>query len=250
MKAIARNILVIGATSAIAEATARLWAMPGCRLHLAARNAARLEAVARDLQVRGANVCTAILDVNDHSAREAVIDVAFQDLQRVDVVLVAHGDLSDQAQCERSLVATVNALNTNAVSTVALLTDIANRLQIQGSGIIAVLGSVAGDRGRKSNYVYGSCKALIATFMEGLAGRLRPFGVGVIVIKPGFVDTPMTAHVVKKGLLWAQPAAVAAVIDRRVAAGRSGSFYAPRVWGLIMLVIRLLPAPILYRLNI
>jgi NADP-dependent 3-hydroxy acid dehydrogenase YdfG len=245
-----RNILIIGATSAIAEATARLWATAGCRLHLLARNPAKLEAVAADLRVRGAQVETALLDVNDLSAHETAIAAAFRSLSSIDVVLVAHGDLPDQTQCELSQDATLKALNTNAVSTVSLLTVIANRLQVQGSGVIAVIGSVAGDRGRKSNYVYGSCKALVATFTEGLAGRMHKFGVGVINIKPGFVDTPMTAHIAKKGLLWAQPAQIAALIDRRVAAGRSGSFYAPRFWGLIMLVIRLLPASILYRLNI
>jgi NADP-dependent 3-hydroxy acid dehydrogenase YdfG len=245
-----RNLLIIGATSAIAEATARLWASTGSRLYLVARNAAKLEAVAADLRVRGAQVETALLEVNDLAAHEAVIEAAFRALGQIDVVLIAHGDLPDQTQCERSLDATLHALNTNAVSTVSLLTLVANRLQAQGSGVIAVIGSVAGDRGRKSNYVYGSCKALVATFTEGLAGRMHKFGVGVINIKPGFVDTPMTAHIAKKGLLWAQPSQIAALIDRRVAAGRSGSFYAPRFWGLIMLVIRLLPAPILYRLNI
>jgi NAD(P)-dependent dehydrogenase (short-subunit alcohol dehydrogenase family) len=131
-----------------------------------------------------------------------------------------------------------------------MLTDIANRMEGQGSGVIAVIGSVAGDRGRKSNYIYGSCKALVETFMEGLAGRLLPFGIGVVAIKPGFVDTPMTAHIVKKGFLWAAPGTIAALIARRVAAGRSGSFYAPRFWAFIMLIIRLLPARVLYRLNI
>jgi NADP-dependent 3-hydroxy acid dehydrogenase YdfG len=245
-----RNLLIIGATSAIAEATARRWAVPGCRMHLVARSQPKLEVVAADLRSRGAAVQTAILDVNDFAAHQAIIDAAFAALERIDVVLLAHGDLPDQRQCEARLDATLQALNTNAVSTVSLLTLIANRLQAQGSGVIAVIGSVAGDRGRKSNYVYGSCKALVATFTEGLAGRLQPFGIGVITIKPGFVDTPMTAHIAKKGALWAQPAAIAALIDRRVAAGASGSFYAPRFWALIMLVIRLLPAPILYRLNI
>jgi short-subunit dehydrogenase len=245
-----RSILIIGATSAIAEATARLWAVPDCRLYLLARNAAKLEAVAADLRVRGAHVRTGSLDAADFSTHGAAVDDAFRALGHIDVVLVAHGDLPDQPECERSLEATLKALNTNAVSTVSLLTLIANRLQTQGSGVIAVIGSVAGDRGRKSNYVYGSAKALVATFAEGLAGRLRPSGVAVINIKPGFVDTPMTAHIAKKGLLWAQPAQIAALIDRRVTAGRSGSFYAPQFWALIMLVIRLLPAPILYRLNI
>jgi NAD(P)-dependent dehydrogenase (short-subunit alcohol dehydrogenase family) len=122
-------------------------------------------------------------------------------------------------------------------------------MQAQGSGVIAVIGSVAGDRGRKSNYVYGSAKAMVAAFAEGLAGRMQRSGVRVIVVKPGFVDTPMTVAF-KKGLLWATPHAVANIIHRRVAVARSGIFYAPRFWRAIMVLVRCIPAGLLYRLNI
>jgi len=244
-----KNILIVGATSAIAEATARLWAAEGAQLHLIARNSAKLALVSRDLETRGARVSAAELDVNRFDLHAPAIDAAFDALKRVDVVLIAHGILPDQQLCERSEQAALAAVNTNAASVVSLVTLIANRIQHQGSGVIAVLGSVAGDRGRKSNYVYGSCKALVATFMEGLAARLQPFGVRVLTIKPGFVDTPMTAQF-RKGLLWAQPESVAAIIRDRVADARSGSYYAPRFWWFIMAVIRGIPARILYRLNI
>jgi decaprenylphospho-beta-D-erythro-pentofuranosid-2-ulose 2-reductase len=243
------HILIIGATSAIAEATARLWAQERAHLYLMGRNPAKLQIIASDLATRGAHVVSAALDANDLPAHPAALDAAFSALGRIDAVLIAHGDLPDQKQCESTTALTLEALQTNAISTVSLLTEIANRMQAQGSGAIAVIGSVAGDRGRKSNYVYGSCKALIATFMEGLAGRLRPYGVAVITIKPGFVDTPMTAQF-KKGLLWARPERIARLIHSRVARARSGSFYAPGFWGLIMLIIRSLPAQLLYRLNI
>jgi decaprenylphospho-beta-D-erythro-pentofuranosid-2-ulose 2-reductase len=243
------HILIIGATSAIAEATARLWAEERANLYLIGRNPEKLQLVAGDLATRGAHVLSAALDVNDLPLHAAALDAAFHALGRVDAVMIAHGDLPDQKQCETSVAVTLNALQTNAISTVLLLTEIANRMQAQGSGVIAVIGSVAGDRGRKSNYVYGSCKGLVATFTEGLAGRLRPSGIAVVTIKPGFVDTPMTAQF-KKGLLWARPEQIARLIHGRVARRRSGSFYAPRFWGLIMLVIRFLPAQILYRLNI
>lgn len=244
-----QNILIVGATSAIAEASARIWAAEHAQLYLVARNSEKLALASGDLQTRGARVTAALLDANDLALHASVIGTAFQALGRVDVVLIAHGDLPDQALCERSEEATLAALQTNAVSVVLLLTHIANRLQAQGSGVIAVLGSVAGDRGRKSNYIYGSCKALVATFLEGLAGRLRPFGIRVITIKPGFVDTPMTAQF-KKGLLWAQPETIAAIIHDRAASAPSGSYYAPRFWWAIMFVIRSLPARILFRLNI
>jgi NADP-dependent 3-hydroxy acid dehydrogenase YdfG len=244
-----KNILIIGATSAIAEATARIWAAEGSQLYLIGRNPDKLALVSRDLESRGARVTAAELDVSDFSLHAPAIESAFQTLSRVDVVLLAYGDLPDQQRCEQSEAAALNALNVNAASVMSLLTIIANRLQGQRSGVIAVLGSVAGDRGRKSNYVYGSCKALVATFMDGLAGRLRSSGVRVITIKPGFVDTPMTAQF-KKGLLWAQPASIAAIIHARVASASSGTYYAPRFWWAIMAVIRSIPANILYRLNI
>ena len=244
-----KNILIIGATSAIAEATARIWAAEGSQLYLIGRNPDKLALVSRDLESRGARVTAAELDVSDFTRHAPAIESAFQTLSRVDVVLLAYGDLPDQQRCEQSETAAMNALNVNAASVMSLLTIIANRLQGQRSGVIAVLGSVAGDRGRKSNYVYGSCKALVATFMDGLAGRLRSSGVRVITIKPGFVDTPMTAQF-KKGLLWAQPASIAAIIHARVTSASSGTYYAPRFWWAIMAVIRSIPASILYRLNI
>jgi short-subunit dehydrogenase len=244
-----KNIIVIGATSAIAEATARYWAAEGVQLYLVARNPHKLELVAADLRTRGATVMQAALDVQELERAEPTIDAAFRALGRVDVVLIAHGVLPDQARCEKSAAETLESLRTNAISTILLLTHLANRLQEQGSGVIAVIGSVAGDRGRKSNYVYGSAKALVNTFTEGLAGRMDRYGVRVIEIKPGFVDTPMTAQF-KKGALWAKPEAVAKVIHDRIAAARSGSFYAPKFWRLIMAVVRRIPARILYRMNI
>lgn len=244
-----RNILIIGATGAIAEAAARYWAAERAQLYLVARNPEKLALVAADLRARGATVLQAVLDVGDLGRIEPMMDETFLALGRVDVVLIAHGVLPDQARCEKSAAETVELLQTNAISTISLLTHIANRLQEQGSGVIVVIGSVAGDRGRKSNYVYGSAKALVSTFAQGLAGRMDGHGVRVVEIKPGLVDTPMTAKF-KKGALWAKPEAVAKVIHDRVAAARSGSFYAPKFWWLIMAVLRRIPARILYRMNI
>jgi NADP-dependent 3-hydroxy acid dehydrogenase YdfG len=243
------SVLIIGATSAIAEATARSWAADGSWLYLVARNPARLALVSADLAARGARVESAILDADDLTQHASVIQSAFETLGRVDVVLVALGALPDQALCTQHVDQTLRALQTNAVSVVSLLTLIATRMQLQAGGTIAVIGSVAGDRGRKSNYVYGSAKALVATFMEGLAGQLHSYGVRVLNIKPGLVDTPMTAHF-RKGLLWSRPDTVAHIIRRRIQSAPSGSYYAPRFWWAIMLVIRVLPNAVFCRLNI
>jgi len=244
-----KNILVIGATSAIAEATARLWAGEGAQLYLVARNADKLSLVTRDLETRGARVAHALLDVNEFDRHAPIVEAAFDAMRRIDVVLIAHGDLPDQSECESSVQAALQAVQTNAASVVSLITLIANRMQMQRSGVIAVIGSVAGDRGRKSNYVYGSSKALVAVFSEGLADRLNAFGIRVITIKPGFVDTPMTASF-RKGLLWARPESVAVSIHARIASARSGTFYIPRFWWSIIAVIRCLPDGIIRWLNI
>jgi decaprenylphospho-beta-D-erythro-pentofuranosid-2-ulose 2-reductase len=243
------NVLIVGATSAIAEASARLWAAEGAHLYLVARNQEKLQLAAKDLTVRGAHVQCAEFDALDVDRHAEILERVFREMGRLDVALIAHGILPNQAAVQDSAALTLESLQINAISVVSMVTIIANKLQAQGSGIIAVIGSVAGDRGRKSNYVYGSAKALLSTFLEGIAGRLHPHGVSVINIKPGFVDTPMTSQF-KKGILWAAPGSVARVIHTRVASAKSGSFYAPGFWWLIMLIVRHVPARILYRLNI
>jgi short-subunit dehydrogenase len=245
-----RKILIIGATSAIAEATARLFAARGDALFLVARNAEHLRAVVADLNVRGAaRTDNATLDATDFAAHEAVLDRAERDLGGIDVALIAHGTLSDQAQCERSLDALRREFDTNAISTIALLTSLANRMEARRSGTLAVISSVAGDRGRQSNYVYGAAKAAVSTFLGGLRQRLAKSGVTVLTIKPGFVDTPMTAGIANKGALWAQPEHIAAGIVKAID-GRRNIVYLPWFWRWIMLVIRHIPEPLFKRLKL
>jgi len=243
-----QKILVIGATSAIAEAVARRYTARGARLFLVARSAAKLSDIAADLRVRGAaHVETALLDVNDLPAHEAVLEAAWRSLGGIDVALLAHGTLPDQAACERSVETTLAEFATNGTSTVALLARLAQRMEPQGAGTIAVISSVAGDRGRSSNYLYGAAKAAVSTFASGLRQRLAAKGIAVVTIKPGFVDTPMTRSF-RKGLLWARPDAVAAGIVRAVDRGTDVA-YLPWFWSPIMFVIRHIPEPIFKRLK-
>ena len=238
-----RKILIIGATSAIAEATARLFAADGDRLCLAGRKIARLEAIAEDLRVRGAaQVETVALDANDFSRHEQVLSHAAQSLGGLDTVLIAHGTLPDQQACQASVGATLEAITTNALSVITLLTLIANRFEQQGSGTIAVISSVAGDRGRQSNYVYGTAKSAVSTFAQGLRNRLARKNVKIVTIKPGFVDTPMTAEF-KKGPLWATPGVVAKRIHRAMAKGEN-VVYTPWFWRWIMGIIKAVPESI------
>lgn len=244
-----KRILIIGATSAIAEATARLFAARGDTLVLAGRDMPQLNRIADDLKLRGAvNAHVLALDVNDFAKHSAAIQEAANQLGGLDIALIAHGTLGNQADCERDFSLALKELNTNAISVMSLLTELANRMQAQGSGQLAVIGSVAGDRGRPSNYVYGTAKAAVATFCEGLRARLYPHNVNVLLIKPGFVDTPMTAAF-KKGPLWAKPDLIAKLIVRALDR-RKEVIYTPAVWTLIMLIIRMIPRPIFNRLKL
>jgi decaprenylphospho-beta-D-erythro-pentofuranosid-2-ulose 2-reductase len=241
--------LIVGATSAIAEATARVLAARGEPIYLVGRNNAKLAAIAADLSVRGSpRVAFEVLDANDLVAHEPMLERADTFLGGMDKVVIAHGTLSDQAACEDSVSLTMQELKTNGLSVVALLTRIANLLAQRRMGSITVISSVAGDRGRRSNYVYGSAKALVTAFLSGLRQRLRESGVNVITVKPGFVDTPMTASF-KKGALWAKPESVAAGIVRAIDR-RSHVVYLPRFWWAIMLIIKSIPEGIFARLKL
>ena len=242
----APRVLLIGATSAIAHALARTYAGRGARLQLVGRRAEALQANAADLRVRGAaEADIAVLDANDIDAHAAVLAQAWQRFGGFDVALIAHGTLPDQASAQLSVAETLNCLQTNATSVIALLTDLANRFEAQGSGVIGVISSPAGDRGRASNYVYGAAKAAVTNFASGLRHRLVRRGVRVVTVLPGFVDTPMTASF-PKGPLWAKPERVAADI---VAAldHRNGTLYTPWFWRWIMALVTHLPTALFLR---
>jgi len=241
-----QRILIIGATSAIAEATARRWAARGAAIHLLARQPARLDIIAADLTTRGAKVSSGVLDVNDLGAHAAALDGAWTTLGGIDIALIAHGTLPDQAACDSSLDLAMGEFATNGTSTIALCHALAQRL---GSGsTLAVISSVAGDRGRASNYLYGSAKAAVTAYLSGLGQRLAPQGVNVLTIKPGFVDTPMTAAF-KKGPLWASPDGIARGIETAVERRRAVA-YLPWFWWGIMFVIKMIPEFVFRRIKL
>lgn len=244
-----KRVLVIGATSAIASEVARRYAADGARLYLAGRNAARLDAVASDLRVRGAGeVTTVVLDVTDRDRAAEVLRQAGNTYGGFDVALVAHGMLPDQAECQANPAAALAAIDVNLTAAVALLTELANRFEAQGHGCIAVITSVAGDRGRQSNYVYGAAKGGLDRFLEGLRNRLYRAGVSVVTIKPGFVDTPMTAGL-RQGPLFVSAQRAGAAIYRAIERRRDVA-YIPWFWRPIMLAVRLLPEPVFKRLRL
>ncbi len=243
-----RRTIVIGATSAIARATERLLAEAGDEMFLVARDREKLEAVSNDLAVRyGAKVHVGILDVRDFDQHEVIISEAFETLGWVDLVILAHGDLPDQRACQASPALTLDAFAVNALSVMSLLTYVSARLENQAWGIIAVVSSVAGERGRRSNYVYGSAKGAVSLFLQGLRSRLYPFGVRVLTVKPGLVDTPMTAGM-RSGPLWATPGRIAAGLVRSIE-GSKDVVYLPWYWRWIMLVVRILPEGVFKKLS-
>jgi decaprenylphospho-beta-D-erythro-pentofuranosid-2-ulose 2-reductase len=244
-----RRIFIFGATSAIAEATARRFAGSGTSFFLAARDRDKLEALADDLRARGAaTVATAVADALDFGRHQALVNAAFEALCGLDTVLIAHGTLPDQKSCEESFEAARRAFEVNALGVMSLLTHVANRFEAQGFGTIAVLGSVAGDRGRQSNYVYGAAKGAVSVFMQGLRNRLHRRGVHVLTIKPGLVDTPMTAAF-RKGILWAIPHKIASGVYTAIE-NKKDVVYLPWFWSPIIRVIRTLPESIFKRLRL
>ena len=245
-----KRVLIIGATSAIAGACARNWGDQGASLFLVGRDVEKLQALADHLSVVGTSeVGTWQMDATDLSSHRAMLAAAVQALGGIDIVLIAHGTLPDQVVCQGNAVLTLREFSTNGTSVIALLTTLANHFERQGYGAIGVITSVAGDRGRPSNYVYGSAKAAVSVFCEGLRARLFKVGVSLTDIRPGFVATPMTRGLALPALLVAQPEAVA----RRIVAGierKSDVLYLPPFWAAIMMVIRNIPQCIFKRTNL
>ncbi|MDM0090036.1 SDR family oxidoreductase [Variovorax sp. J2P1-31] len=245
-----KNILIVGATSGISEAVARRYAAEGARFLLVARQQDKVDIIAADLKVRGAaGASPELWDANDVAALPAVLDRAWQSLGRVDVALIAHGTLPDQRRAEVDMAYAIEHFRLNGESAIACMLGLAARFEAQGDGVLAVIGSVAGDRGRGSNYLYGAAKAAVDACASGLRARLFKKGVHVLTIKPGFVATPMTAGLDLPAKLTVSPDRVAGDIQKAIAA-RKDVLYTPWFWALIMLIIRLIPGRIFKRLSL
>ena len=248
-ESVGKRIVVLGATSAIAQAACRCWARSGASFVLVGRDGAKLEAVAQDLVARGApKAVVLVADVGESAGQAALFSEARAALGGVDTLFVAHGTLGSQSECEQSYEAAKKVFEVNFLSVVSLLTVAAPYFEEQGRGTIAVISSVAGDRGRKSNFVYGASKAALDSYLSGLRNRLSAKGVQVLTIKPGFVATPMTAHL-KQGPLFATADAVGEGIVRAVEK-KKDVVYLPWFWAGIMFVIRSIPEMIFKRLSL
>ena len=248
----ARNhIVIIGATSGIAEACARLWVQDQTvDLTLVGRDPLKTEAVAADLRVRSqASIVTVMaVDFLDENKIKETVDLICLK-QPVDIVLIAHGTLPDQLSAQKDLALCKQTLQINAVSPVLFAEAFAGHMEKANHGTLGIIGSVAGDRGRKSNYIYGAAKGLVARYAQGLQHRLALSNVKVVLIKPGPTDTPMTASLKSQGLKVAPLEEVAKQIVKAMSAGQAEA-YVPGKWKIIMRVIQHLPSFIFQRLNI
>jgi decaprenylphospho-beta-D-erythro-pentofuranosid-2-ulose 2-reductase len=243
-----RKIIILGALSAIAEAAARKWAEQGAHLLLAGRDRERIEEVAADLRIRGGLADIYEADLASIDAERSFAEMIKQ-LDGVDVVLLAYGVLGDQSLAEANPVEASRILTTDFTSAAAWCLAVANVLEERRRGVLIVIGSVAGDRGRRSNYVYGAAKGGLGILVQGIAHRLASSAARAVVVKPGFVDTPMTAAITKKGLLWAKPQKIAEIIVQASLpdARMSRVIYAPFFWRWIMYVVRFMPDFIFHR---
>jgi short-subunit dehydrogenase len=245
------KIVIIGATSAIAEHCARLWLAHGPQdMILVGRDLARLDRIATDLRVKrpGTMITTVTTDFQDGTtianfAKDCMTNGT------PDLVLIAHGALPDQTACESDLGLCGEVLAVNGISPVLFAEAFVAGMITEDKGTIAIIGSVAGDRGRKSNYVYGAAKGLVEKYTQGLQHRLAQTSVKVILIKPGPTDTPMTAHLKSKGAKLAPVDSVAQEIVAGIEKGKP-VIYVPGKWALIMFVIRNLPNVIFGRMDV
>lgn len=246
-----KRIVIVGATSLIAEHCARMWAAAApANITLIGRDDARLQRIAADLRVRGTNN-TVDVRISGFSA-PADVDATVAAVCTsgpVDIVLIAHGVLPDQAACQADLHTARSALEINGISPVLFAEAFAQRMAQQAAGTIVLIGSVAGDRGRKSNYVYGAAKGLVDRYAQGMQHRFGAGPVKVILVKPGPTATPMTAHLAGSAGKLAPVEDAARDIVAGVASGKT-VIYTPGKWRLIMLVIRHLPAFIFNKMDI
>lgn len=246
------RVVIFGATSGMAEQVARQLVQQGSSVFCVARNQERLAPLLADLRVRANQsqiIEGAIVDLVDTTQHQMLWQMAKETLHGCDAILIAQGMLPNQQKCEQSIDNTLESIQINAISVISLLTLVANDFQQQQQGVIAVISSVAGDRGRQSNYIYGSAKGMVSIFLQGLRNRLFKHHVSVVNIKPGFTRTRMTEGMKRDGFLWANAEDVAKGIIYAMRTGRD-DVYLKWIWKWVMLIIKHIPESIFKRLSL
>jgi short-subunit dehydrogenase len=244
-----QKIVVFGATSAIAHETCKHFAAQGASFVLVGRNPHHLASVAKDLQVRGSRLTEILIsDLGGYQDTPKLWSQVLAVLPDVDLALLAHGYLGDQVEAQASVDEAIKIFNVNTISYLALLTLLSNYFETTKRGGLAVITSVAGERGRKSNYVYGASKSAVICLLQGIRNRLHSSNIVVSDIRPGFIDTPMTKHLQKKPLVVSAAVAGRATFDGIVR--KQSVIYVPVRWKLVMAVIKMIPEFLFKRLNL
>jgi len=244
-----RTVLIFGATSRIAECVARRFAEQKARLILVGRSDEKMAAMGQDLTMRGAiQVVTHCIDLAATDAIQEFFSRNGEFAATVDTVLVAHGTLPDQQDIQNSWTLIRESYEVNLMSSICIATEVTKWFEEQGRGTLAVITSVAGDRARKSNYIYGAAKGGLSLYLQGLRNRFGSTPIRIVDIRPGFVDTPMTAHL-EKGPLFAAPQHVADGIVKAIERG-ADIVYLPWFWRWILLVIKLIPEVLFKKLSL
>ncbi|WP_047984692.1 SDR family oxidoreductase [Ornithinibacillus californiensis] len=243
-------ILVLGATSTIARETVHQFAAERKKLVLAGRNMEELERIKQDLEVRyQIQVSVKAFDALAFEQHQGFFDEVVVESGELEGVILMYGAMEDQKESEQDFDLSRKMIDVNYTSAVSILNIAANYFEKQRRGFICAVSSVAGDRGRKSNYIYGSTKAGLTVYMQGLRNRLHEAGVNVLTVKPGMVDTKMTYGVVDDSFLLASPKKVAKDINSGLKKKRD-VLYTPWFWIIIMLIIKLIPEKIFKRTDI
>lgn len=242
------NIVVMGATSLIAQETMKNFGRD-CSFVLAGRDGEKLETVKNDLVARGyRNVYSFTVEASEHQRFHTLLEFAVNTLGGIDLLFVAHGSLHEQSLLEKDLDLIPVELNTNFVSAATLCSLFADYFEKRKKGRIAVISSVAGDRGRQSNYIYGSAKAGLSAYLQGLRNRLSHSGVDVLTIKPGIITTPMTAHM-PDGPLNTDARKAGKLIHKAIIKNKDTA-YIPGFWRIIMLIVKLIPERIFKKMKL
>lgn len=244
-----KKVFITGAGSNIAHEVCKLWATGKYQFFLVDKDEHKVTTVANDLKVRGAdNVWHVAKDLTDEHAGAQAVTEALAAMGSIDLALLAHGYLGDQKKGEESFEHAAKILNVNFNSAAEVLTALTKDPE-NNKMTIGVISSVAGDRGREGNYIYGAAKGGLAIFADGLRSRLVKTEVHIVTIKPGFVDTPMTKDFAKKGLLWAKPDKVAQDIVLAMNK-KKDIIYTPWFWRYIMLIIKHIPEAVFKKMSI
>lgn len=244
-----KTIIIFGANSAMAKAWARLIADQNCQLILAGRNQAELEKNANDIQLRsnGPKPDVVGFDSQKTEAHGPMMQAVIKKHAVIDEAYLFFGAMSDQTKAQKEFQLAQEMMVTNYVGTASILEIVAAQMEKQKKGLIVGVSSVAGDRGRQSNYIYGSSKAAMSTYLQGLRNRLYHAGVHVMTVKPGFVDSPMTSHL-KKGLLMVSPQVFAKGLKKAVRQ-KKNQVYIPWFWQWIMFIIKSIPEQVFKKLK-